>query len=137
MRNLHREQGCHGDVSHTLLRLRIYQAWLGPAQLRKTGRHPRCQVTALYLICPQEPAGSAETDEKAAGGVLKSLPTVPPGVGKCSADSRQTEPGEGWVRRRASDSPSLQPQFGSPPEEDDEPGESYAPRFSQHTSGQR
>ncbi|XP_070329163.1 MAP kinase-activating death domain protein isoform X32 [Odocoileus virginianus] len=84
-----------------------------------------------------EPAGSAETDEKAAGGVPKSLPTLPPGVGKCSADSRQTEPGEGWVRQRASDSPSLQPQFGSPPEEDDEPGESYAPRFSQHASGQR
>ncbi|XP_043337237.1 MAP kinase-activating death domain protein isoform X15 [Cervus canadensis] len=41
-----------------------------------------------------EPADSAETDEKAAGGVPKSLPTVHPGVGKCSADSRQTEPGE-------------------------------------------
>ncbi|XP_043767507.1 MAP kinase-activating death domain protein isoform X49 [Cervus elaphus] len=41
-----------------------------------------------------EPADSAETDEKAAGGVPKSLPTVHPGVGKCSAGSRQTEPGE-------------------------------------------
>ncbi|XP_065801414.1 MAP kinase-activating death domain protein isoform X6 [Muntiacus reevesi] len=84
-----------------------------------------------------EPADSAETDEKAAGGVPKSLPPVPPGVGKCSADSRQTEPGEGSVRRRASDSPSLQPQYGFPPEEDDEQGESYTPRFSQHVSGHR
>ncbi|XP_043337234.1 MAP kinase-activating death domain protein isoform X12 [Cervus canadensis] len=84
-----------------------------------------------------EPADSAETDEKAAGGVPKSLPTVHPGVGKCSADSRQTEPGEESVRRRASDSPSLQPQYGFPPEEDDEQGESYTPRFSQHVSGHR
>ncbi|XP_043767256.1 MAP kinase-activating death domain protein isoform X20 [Cervus elaphus] len=84
-----------------------------------------------------EPADSAETDEKAAGGVPKSLPTVHPGVGKCSAGSRQTEPGEESVRRRASDSPSLQPQYGFPPEEDDEQGESYTPRFSQHVSGHR
>ncbi|KAM9767281.1 MAP kinase-activating death domain protein isoform 4-T4 [Dama dama] len=84
-----------------------------------------------------EPADSAETDEKAAGGVPKSLPTVPPGVDKCSADSHQTEPGEGSVRRRTSDSPSLQPQYGFPPEEDDEQGESYTPRFSQHVSGHR
>ncbi|XP_055280013.1 MAP kinase-activating death domain protein isoform X46 [Moschus berezovskii] len=42
-----------------------------------------------------EPADSTETDEKAAGGVPTSLPTVPPGVGKCSMDRRQTETGEG------------------------------------------
>ncbi|XP_061237395.1 MAP kinase-activating death domain protein isoform X42 [Bos javanicus] len=42
-----------------------------------------------------EPVDSAETDDKAAGGVPKSLPTVPPGVGKCSMDRHQTEAGEG------------------------------------------
>ncbi|XP_055280004.1 MAP kinase-activating death domain protein isoform X37 [Moschus berezovskii] len=84
-----------------------------------------------------EPADSTETDEKAAGGVPTSLPTVPPGVGKCSMDRRQTETGEGSVRWRTSDSPCLQPQYGFPPEEDDEQGESYTPRFSQHVSGHR
>uniref|UniRef100_A0A8C6FIG5 MAP kinase-activating death domain protein n=1 Tax=Moschus moschiferus TaxID=68415 RepID=A0A8C6FIG5_MOSMO len=84
-----------------------------------------------------EPADSTETDEKAAGGVPTSLPTVPPGVGKCSIDRRQTETGEGSVRWRTSDSPCLQPQYGFPPEEDDEQGESYTPRFSQHVSGHR
>ncbi|XP_010840683.1 PREDICTED: MAP kinase-activating death domain protein isoform X1 [Bison bison bison] len=84
-----------------------------------------------------EPVDSAETDDKAAGGVPKSLPTVPPGVGKCSMDRHQTEAGQGSVRQRASDSPCLQPQYGFPPEEDDEQGESYTPRFSQHVSGHR
>ncbi|XP_010840693.1 PREDICTED: MAP kinase-activating death domain protein isoform X6 [Bison bison bison] len=42
-----------------------------------------------------EPVDSAETDDKAAGGVPKSLPTVPPGVGKCSMDRHQTEAGQG------------------------------------------
>ncbi|XP_070239486.1 MAP kinase-activating death domain protein isoform X22 [Bos mutus] len=42
-----------------------------------------------------EPVDSAETDDKVAGGVPKSLPTVPPGVGKCSMDGHQTETGEG------------------------------------------
>lgn len=84
-----------------------------------------------------EPVDSAETDDKVAGGVPKSLPTVPPGVGKCSMDGHQTETGEGSVRQRASDSPCLQPQYGFPPEEDDEQGESYTPRFSQHVSGHR
>ncbi|XP_059730819.1 MAP kinase-activating death domain protein isoform X39 [Bos indicus] len=42
-----------------------------------------------------EPVDSAETDDKAAGGVPKSVPTVPPGMGKCSMDRHQTETGEG------------------------------------------
>ncbi|XP_044785086.2 MAP kinase-activating death domain protein isoform X16 [Bubalus bubalis] len=84
-----------------------------------------------------EPVDSAETDDKAAGGVPKSLPTVPPSMGKCSVDRHQTETGEGSVRRQTSDSPCLQPQYGFPPEEDDEQGESYTPRFSQHVSGHR
>ncbi|XP_069410205.1 MAP kinase-activating death domain protein isoform X9 [Ovis canadensis] len=84
-----------------------------------------------------EPVNSTEVDDKAAGGVPKSLPTMPPGVGKCSVDRRQPETGEGSVRRQASDSPCLQPQYGVPPEEDDEQGESYTPRLSQHASGHR
>lgn len=84
-----------------------------------------------------EPVNSTEVDDKAAGGVPKSLPTMPPGVGKCSVDRRQPETGEGSVRRQASDSLCLQPQYGVPPEEDDEQGESYTPRLSQHASGHR
>ncbi|XP_068844283.1 MAP kinase-activating death domain protein isoform X10 [Capricornis sumatraensis] len=84
-----------------------------------------------------EPVDSTEVDDKAAGGIPKSLPTMPPGVGKCSVDRRQPETGEGSVHRQASDSPCLQPQYGVPPEEDDEQGESYTPRLSQHVSGHR
>ncbi|XP_025734883.1 MAP kinase-activating death domain protein isoform X22 [Callorhinus ursinus] len=42
-----------------------------------------------------EPADSTGVDDKAAGGVSKSLPTVPPSTGKSNADRRQTEIGEG------------------------------------------
>ncbi|XP_059958882.1 MAP kinase-activating death domain protein isoform X37 [Mesoplodon densirostris] len=42
-----------------------------------------------------EPADSMEMDDKAAVGVSKSLPSVPPGIGKANVDRRQTETGEG------------------------------------------
>ncbi|XP_032269999.1 MAP kinase-activating death domain protein isoform X49 [Phoca vitulina] len=42
-----------------------------------------------------EPADSTGVDDKAAGGVSKPLPTVPPSTGKSNADRRQTEIGEG------------------------------------------
>ncbi|XP_058519054.1 MAP kinase-activating death domain protein isoform X13 [Ochotona princeps] len=42
-----------------------------------------------------EPADSTETDDKAAGGVSKPLPTVPPSIGKSTVDRRQAETGEG------------------------------------------
>ncbi|XP_032269971.1 MAP kinase-activating death domain protein isoform X21 [Phoca vitulina] len=85
-----------------------------------------------------EPADSTGVDDKAAGGVSKPLPTVPPSTGKSNADRRQTEIGEGSVRRRTYDNPYFEPQYGLPPEEDDdEQGESYTPRFSQHVNGSR
>uniref|UniRef100_A0A671F9V4 MAP kinase-activating death domain protein n=1 Tax=Rhinolophus ferrumequinum TaxID=59479 RepID=A0A671F9V4_RHIFE len=84
------------------------------------------------------PADSAEMDDKAAGGLCRPLPPVPPSVGKSGVDRRQTEIGEGSVRRRTYDNPYFEPQYGFPPEEDeDEQGESYTPRFSQHVSGNR
>lgn len=77
-------------------------------------------------------------DDKAAVGVSKPLPSVPPSIGKSNVDRRQAEIGEGSVRRRIYDNPYFEPQYGSPPEEDeDEQGESYTPRFSQHVSGNR
>ncbi|KAG8519556.1 MAP kinase-activating death domain protein, partial [Galemys pyrenaicus] len=80
-----------------------------------------------------EPSDSAEMDDKAAAGGPKPLPAMPPCTGKSSMDRR---PGEGSVRRRAYDGPSFEPQYGFPPEEDeDEQGESYTPRFSQHVNG--
>ncbi|KAM5182771.1 MAP kinase-activating death domain protein isoform 26-T28 [Callospermophilus lateralis] len=85
-----------------------------------------------------EPAESTEMDNKAAVGVSKPLPTVPPSIGKSNTDRRQTEIGEGSVRRRTYDNPYFEPQYGFPPEEDDdEQGESYTPRFSQHVNGNR
>nr|XP_055165924.1 MAP kinase-activating death domain protein isoform X29 [Nyctereutes procyonoides] len=85
-----------------------------------------------------EPANSTEVDDKAAVGVSKPPPTVPPSIGKLNVDRRQTEIGEGSVRRRTYDNPYFEPQYGFPPEEeDDEQGESYTPRFSQHVNGNR
>ncbi|XP_066107579.1 MAP kinase-activating death domain protein isoform X16 [Saccopteryx bilineata] len=85
-----------------------------------------------------EPADSAETDNQAAVGASKPLPPGPPSTGKSNADRRQAEPGEGPVHRRACDSPYFEPQYSFPPEEDDDDqGESYTPRFSQHGSGHR
>ncbi|XP_066217691.1 MAP kinase-activating death domain protein isoform X14 [Saccopteryx leptura] len=85
-----------------------------------------------------EPADSAETDDQAAVGASKPLPPGPPSTGKSNADRHQAEPGEGPVRRRACDSPYFEPQYSFPPEEDDDDqGESYTPRFSQHGSGHR
>ncbi|XP_044921845.1 MAP kinase-activating death domain protein isoform X11 [Mustela putorius furo] len=85
-----------------------------------------------------EPADSTEVDDKAAVGVSKPLSAVPSSMGKSNTDRRQTEIGEGSVRRRTYDNPYFEPQYGLPPEEDDdEQGESYTPRFSQHVNGNR
>ncbi|XP_011818740.1 PREDICTED: MAP kinase-activating death domain protein isoform X1 [Colobus angolensis palliatus] len=85
-----------------------------------------------------EPADSTEMDDKAAVGVSKPLPSMPPSIGKSNVDRRQAEIGEGSVCRRIYDNPYFEPQYGFPPEEDeDEQGESYTPRFSQHVNGNR
>ncbi|XP_019511909.1 PREDICTED: MAP kinase-activating death domain protein isoform X23 [Hipposideros armiger] len=42
-----------------------------------------------------EPADSTEMDDKAAVGISRPLPPVPPSIGKPSVDRRQTEIGEG------------------------------------------
>ncbi|XP_058519048.1 MAP kinase-activating death domain protein isoform X4 [Ochotona princeps] len=53
-----------------------------------------------------EPADSTETDDKAAGGVSKPLPTVPPSIGKSTVDRRQAETGEGLKLASDSDAES-------------------------------
>ncbi|XP_059958894.1 MAP kinase-activating death domain protein isoform X48 [Mesoplodon densirostris] len=53
-----------------------------------------------------EPADSMEMDDKAAVGVSKSLPSVPPGIGKANVDRRQTETGEGLKLASDSDAES-------------------------------
>ncbi|KAF6104629.1 MAP kinase activating death domain [Phyllostomus discolor] len=86
-----------------------------------------------------EPADPTEMGDKAAvGGIPKPPPAVPPSAGRLNTDRRQAETGEGSVRRRAYDNPYFEPQYGFPPEEeDDDQGESYTPRFSQHGGGSR
>uniref|UniRef100_A0A8C6RDU8 MAP kinase-activating death domain protein n=1 Tax=Nannospalax galili TaxID=1026970 RepID=A0A8C6RDU8_NANGA len=59
-------------------------------------------------------------------------------IGKSTVDRRQTEIGEGSVRQQTYDNPYFEPQYGFPPEEDEEEeGESYTPRFNQHVNGNR
>ncbi|XP_054367905.1 MAP kinase-activating death domain protein isoform X24 [Mirounga angustirostris] len=53
-----------------------------------------------------EPADSTGVDDKAAGGVSKPLPPVPPSTGKSNADRRQTEIGEGLKLASDSDAES-------------------------------
>ncbi|ELK23827.1 MAP kinase-activating death domain protein [Myotis davidii] len=85
-----------------------------------------------------EPADSTEMDDKAAVAISKPVPPGPPSISKSAVDRRQTETGEGSVCRRTFDNPYFEPQYGLPPEEDDDDqGESYTPRFSQHGSGNR
>ncbi|XP_052038893.1 MAP kinase-activating death domain protein isoform X7 [Apodemus sylvaticus] len=85
-----------------------------------------------------EAADSTEMGDKAAAGISKPFPPVPPSICKSSVDRRQTETGEGSVCQRTYDNPYFEPQYGLPPEEDDdEQGESYTPRFNQHVSGSR
>uniref|UniRef100_A0A8C6N3F1 MAP kinase-activating death domain protein n=1 Tax=Mus spicilegus TaxID=10103 RepID=A0A8C6N3F1_MUSSI len=84
------------------------------------------------------PADSTEMGDKATAGISKPLPPVPPSICKSTVDRRQTETGEGSVCQRTYDNPYFEPQYGFPPEEDEEEqGESYTPRFSQHVSGSR
>nr|AAP22161.1 MAP-kinase activating death domain protein splice variant 1 [Mus musculus] len=85
-----------------------------------------------------EAADSTEMGDKATAGISKPLPPVPPSICKSTVDRRQTETGEGSVCQRTYDNPYFEPQYGFPPEEDEEEqGESYTPRFSQHVSGSR
>ncbi|EHB11129.1 MAP kinase-activating death domain protein [Heterocephalus glaber] len=82
-----------------------------------------------------EPADSEEMDDEAAVSVPKPLSPRPPSLGRASSDRRQPEAG---VCRRACDSPYSEPQYGLPPEEEEEEqGEWYTPCFSQHVDGSR
>ncbi|KAM7327753.1 hypothetical protein ACRRTK_014120 [Alexandromys fortis] len=85
-----------------------------------------------------EHADSTEMDDKATAGSSKSLTPVPPSICKSTVDRRQTETEEGSVCQRTYGNPYFEPQYGFPPEEDEEEeGESYTPRFSQHVGGNR
>ncbi|XP_052580599.1 MAP kinase-activating death domain protein isoform X19 [Peromyscus californicus insignis] len=111
----------------------------GPDSESSQGKPPlRSSPSAAAQGAHSEHADSTEVEDKAAAGSSRPLAPVPPSNGKSAVDRRQTEPGEGSVCPRAYDSAHFQPQYGSPPEEDDdEQGESYTPRFSQPVSGNR
>nr|KAF6466255.1 MAP kinase activating death domain [Rousettus aegyptiacus] len=90
---------------------------------------------------PPPRSGSSTTASSSSSTIIHGASSVRKdrkGTGKSNVDRRQTEIGEGSVRQRTYDSPYFEPQYGFPPEEDDdEQGESYTPRFSQHVNGNR
>ncbi|KAM6275106.1 MAP kinase-activating death domain protein isoform 5-T5 [Porphyrio hochstetteri] len=99
------------------------------------------------LTGPQEPADSAEMEEKLVAGFSNHLPSLPlqPNFPKINLDHRESEStagsmssSEGVVRKREYDNPYFEPQYGFPTEdEDDEQEESYTPRFNQNLNGSR
>ncbi|XP_041493593.1 MAP kinase-activating death domain protein isoform X8 [Microtus oregoni] len=112
----------------------------GPDSESSQGNPPlRWSSSAAVHGAHSEHADSTEMDDKATAGSSKSLTPVPPSICKSTVDRRQTETGEGSVCQRTYGNPCFEPQYGFPPEEDEEAeeGESYTPRFSQHVGGNR
>ncbi|XP_075401863.1 MAP kinase-activating death domain protein isoform X15 [Tenrec ecaudatus] len=113
----------------------------GPPQLTGSGSTASSSPGTVRHGASTEPADFTEAGDKASAGVPKPLPTAPPSLGKSGASDRPpAEAGEDSVRRRPYDSPSLEPHYGFPPEDDedeDEQGESYTPQFSHNVNGTR
>ncbi|XP_076426056.1 MAP kinase-activating death domain protein isoform X2 [Peromyscus maniculatus bairdii] len=112
----------------------------GPDSESSQGKPPlRSSPSGAAHGAHSEHADSTGVEDKAAAaGGPGPLAPGPPGICKSAVDRRRTETGEGSVCPRASDNAHFEPPFGFPPEEDDdEQGESYTPRFSQHVSGSR
>nr|KAF6438165.1 MAP kinase activating death domain [Molossus molossus] len=83
-------------------------------------------------------SSSSTTASSSPSTVIHSTSSVREDPLGSSTDRRQAETGEGSVRRRTYDNPYFEPQYGFPPEEDDDDqGESYTPRFSHHGSSSR
>ncbi|KAM4720642.1 MAP kinase-activating death domain protein isoform 8-T8 [Rhinophrynus dorsalis] len=87
-----------------------------------------------------ESADSAEPDEKVLGVLQNHLPTLPPTFSRLVMERRESDVslGSGEIRRREYDNPYFEPQYGFPPEEENEEREeSYTPMFNQNINGAR
>ncbi|XP_053576310.1 MAP kinase-activating death domain protein [Bombina bombina] len=87
-----------------------------------------------------ESADSAEPDDKVLGVLQNHLPTLAPTFSRLVMDRRESESSVSSAdsRRREYDNPYFEPQYGFPPEEENEEREeSYTPMFNQNMNGSR
>ncbi|KAM4017008.1 MAP kinase-activating death domain protein isoform 14-T17 [Anomaloglossus baeobatrachus] len=86
-----------------------------------------------------ESADSTEPDEKVLGVLQNHLPTLAPTFNRLVMERRESEASVvGEARRREYDNPYFEPQYGFPPEEENEEREeSYTPMFNQAVNGTR
>ncbi|XP_073515050.1 MAP kinase-activating death domain protein isoform X14 [Phyllobates terribilis] len=86
-----------------------------------------------------ESADSTEPDEKVLGVLQNHLPTLAPTFNRLVMERRESETSVGGeARRREYDNPYFEPQYGFPPEEENEElEESYTPMFNQTVNGTR
>ncbi|XP_073397721.1 MAP kinase-activating death domain protein isoform X18 [Dendrobates tinctorius] len=86
-----------------------------------------------------ESADSTEPDEKVLGVLQNHLPTLVPTFNRLVMERRESEASVGGeARRREYDNPYFEPQYGFPPEEENEEREeSYTPMFNQTVNGTR
>ncbi|XP_072278086.1 MAP kinase-activating death domain protein isoform X35 [Pyxicephalus adspersus] len=96
--------------------------------------------TVIHGANTQESADSAEPDEKVLGVLQNHLPNLAPTFNRLGMERRESEASVSGVeaRRREYDNPYFEPQYGFPPEEENEEREeSYTPMFNQTVNGTR
>ncbi|XP_073515047.1 MAP kinase-activating death domain protein isoform X11 [Phyllobates terribilis] len=95
--------------------------------------------TVIHGANTQESADSTEPDEKVLGVLQNHLPTLAPTFNRLVMERRESETSVGGeARRREYDNPYFEPQYGFPPEEENEElEESYTPMFNQTVNGTR
>ncbi|XP_077142903.1 MAP kinase-activating death domain protein isoform X22 [Ranitomeya variabilis] len=95
--------------------------------------------TVIHGANTQESADSTEPDEKVLGVLQNHLPAFAPTFNRLVMERRDSEASVGGeARRREYDNPYFEPQYGFPPEEENEEREeSYTPMFNQTVNGTR
>ncbi|XP_071974829.1 MAP kinase-activating death domain protein isoform X24 [Engystomops pustulosus] len=95
--------------------------------------------TVIHGANTQESADSTEPDEKVLGVLQNHLPALAPTFNRLVMERRESEASVGSeARRREYDNPYFEPQYGFPPEEENEDREeSYTPMFNQTVNGTR
>ncbi|XP_069595878.1 MAP kinase-activating death domain protein isoform X2 [Ranitomeya imitator] len=95
--------------------------------------------TVIHGANTQESADSTEPDEKVLGVLQNHLPALAPTFNRLVMERRESEASVGGeARRREYDNPYFEPQYGFPPEEENEEREeSYTPMFNQTVNGTR